>query len=127
MVDDIVAHAREEWPKECCGVVAADDGRATQVYRAANSAKQPNLGYLIEGIDLYRIWSDIEGRGWVLEAIYHSHPKSPAVPSQTDINLADQWPDALYLIVSLEDPDNPDLRGYRIADGKVDEAELAIS
>jgi proteasome lid subunit RPN8/RPN11 len=127
MVDDIVAHAREEWPKECCGVVAAEDGRATQVYRAANAAKQPNLGYLIEGIDLYRIWSDIEDRGWVLEAIYHSHPKSPALPSQTDINLADQWPDALYLIVSLEDLDNPDLRGYRIADGKVDEAELAIS
>jgi proteasome lid subunit RPN8/RPN11 len=127
MVDDIVAHAREEWPKECCGVVAAENGRATQVYRAANAAKQPNLGYLIEGIDLYRIWSDIEDRGWVLEAIYHSHPKSPAVPSQTDINLADQWPDALYLIVSLEDPENPELRGFRIVEGKVDEAELAIS
>src|SRR5262245_61313849 len=127
MVDEIVAHAREEWPKECCGVVAAENGSATRVYRAENAARQPNLGYLIEGIDLYRIWSEIEAQGWVLEAIYHSHPKSPAKPSQTDINLADQWPDAVYLIVSLEDDENPDLRGFRIADGRYEEIELTVS
>jgi proteasome lid subunit RPN8/RPN11 len=127
MVDEIIAHAREEWPRECCGVVAAENGRATRVYRAENAAKQPNLGYLIEGIDLYRVWSEIEDRGWALEAIYHSHPKSPARPSQTDINLADQWPDATYLIVSLEDDENPDLRAFRIADGRYEELELTVS
>lgn len=127
MVDEIVGHARQEWPKECCGVVAADNGNATRVYRATNAARQPNLGYLIEGIDLYRIWSEIEDQGWVLQAIYHSHPKSPAVPSQTDINLADQWPDAIYMIVSLQDEENPDLRAFRIADGRYDEIELTIS
>jgi proteasome lid subunit RPN8/RPN11 len=125
MVDAIVAHARDELPNECCGIVAAQDGRATNVYRAKNAAASP-LRYEIDPHELLKIWNDINYRGWVLEAIYHSHTKSPARPSQTDINLARNWPDAIYLIVSLADARHPDLRGFRIVDGNVDEAELAI-
>src|SRR5687767_247763 len=108
-------------------MVAADNGRATHIYRAENSAPSPRLGYEITGNELYRILTEIEGRGWVLEAIYHSHPHSPAEPSQTDINLAGNWPDAIYLIVSLEDQENPAIGAFRMADGKVEEVDLAIS
>ena len=58
---------------------------------------------------------EIEGSGWTLGAIYHSHTRSPAYPSQTDVNLA-FYPDALYLIVSLQDPEKPDVRAFRIVD-----------
>jgi proteasome lid subunit RPN8/RPN11 len=77
--------------------------------------------------DLYDALTRIDHEGWALGAIYHSHTKSPAAPSQTDINLAEGWPEPVYLIVSLAEPDNPDLRGFRIVDRKVDEVELAIT
>jgi [CysO sulfur-carrier protein]-S-L-cysteine hydrolase len=126
MVDEMFAHALEEWPNECCGVVATEDGRATEVFRAVNAAPKPQYGYEIMGPDLYRIWQQIEAKGWDIGAVYHSHPKSPPKPSQTDINLADQWPDAVYLIVSLEDRAQPELGAFRIVDREVDEVELSI-
>jgi proteasome lid subunit RPN8/RPN11 len=68
--------------------------------------------------------SEIEENGEELAAIYHSHTASPAYPSQTDINLA-AYPDALYLIVSLAEGEEP-LRGFNIRDGEVSEAELEV-
>jgi proteasome lid subunit RPN8/RPN11 len=68
---------------------------------------------------------EIDRSGWMLGAIYHSHTRSPAYPSQTDVNLA-FYPDALYLIVSLQDADRPELRAYRIVGGEIDEVELAV-
>jgi proteasome lid subunit RPN8/RPN11 len=123
LVDEIVAHAREEAPNECCGMVAAEDGRAVRVYRATNAAASP-LRYEIEPRDQYRIEMAIEDAGMELGAIYHSHTRSDPYPSQTDVNLAFH-PHALYLIVGLVG-DHPELRAYRIVDGSVDEADLEI-
>ena len=68
---------------------------------------------------------EIEKRGWQVAAIYHSHTRSPAYPSQTDVNLA-FYPDALYMIVSLQDLEQPELRAFRIVDRQIDEVELAV-
>jgi [CysO sulfur-carrier protein]-S-L-cysteine hydrolase len=57
--------------------------------------------------------------------IYHSHPRSAAEPSQTDINLA-SYPHWTYLIVSLENGDAPAVRAWKIADGTVKEEELVV-
>ena len=67
----------------------------------------------------------IEDAGNEIGAIYHSHPRSEPVPSQTDINLAKWWPDPLYVIVGLEQPE-PDVRAWRIVDGTVSEAALEV-
>jgi proteasome lid subunit RPN8/RPN11 len=123
LVDEIVAHAREEAPNECCGMVAAENGRAVRVYRATNAAASP-LRYEIEPHDQYRIEMAIEDAGMELGAIYHSHTRSDPYPSQTDVNLAFH-PHALYLIVGLAE-DEPELRAYRIVDGRVDEAALDV-
>lgn len=123
LVDEIVAHAREEAPNECCGMVAAENGRAVRVYRATNAAASP-LRYEIEPRDQYRIEMAIEDAGMELGAIYHSHTRSDPYPSQTDVNLAFH-PHALYLIVGLAG-EEPELRAYRIVDGRVDEAEFEI-
>jgi proteasome lid subunit RPN8/RPN11 len=68
--------------------------------------------------------TEMDERGEELSAIYHSHTASPAYPSQTDINLA-AYPEALYLIVSLADGEEP-LRGYRITEGEVSEVDLVV-
>jgi proteasome lid subunit RPN8/RPN11 len=125
LVDEIVAHAREEAPNECCGMVSGSDGRASRVYTARNAEASP-LRYTIHPQDQIRIMGEIDDRGEELAAIYHSHTKTPAEPSQTDINLAQNWPDPVYLICSLADPDAPSLRGFAIRDGRVEEVELDV-
>jgi [CysO sulfur-carrier protein]-S-L-cysteine hydrolase len=126
MVDEIIAHARDDFPNECCGVIAAQDGAFVKVFRARNAEASP-VRYEIDHNDQYRIWHEIDDQGWTLEAIYHSHTRSEAYPSQTDINLAFRWPDAIYLIVSLENTEQPVLRGFRIVDERVEEVDLQVS
>jgi [CysO sulfur-carrier protein]-S-L-cysteine hydrolase len=124
MLDEMVAHAREEAPNECCGLVAASDGDVVRVYRAANAERSP-VKYVVDPRDQIRIQNDIDDNGWDLGAIYHSHTRTEAYPSQTDINLARNWPDPLYLIVGVAG-DDPDVRAYRIVDGQVSEAALEV-
>jgi [CysO sulfur-carrier protein]-S-L-cysteine hydrolase len=121
--DELLAHAREEAPNECCGLIGGSDGVAKTAYRARNAEASP-LRYNLDPQDQFRIMTAMDEKGEELSAIYHSHTASPAYPSQTDINLA-SYPDALYLIVSLADGEK-DLRGYRIEDGEVDEVELNV-
>jgi [CysO sulfur-carrier protein]-S-L-cysteine hydrolase len=125
MVDEIVSHAREETPNECCGIVATKNGEAVKVFRATNSEASP-VRYGLDPQEQYRIMVEIEDQGWALGAIYHSHTRSPAYPSQTDVNLA-FYPEALYLIISLQDPERPDLQGFRIADGQISNAEISVA
>jgi proteasome lid subunit RPN8/RPN11 len=124
LYDQIVSHAVQDAPNECCGMIASRDGEAVRVYRAENTAASP-LRYEIDGLEQYRIQMDIEDAGLDLGAIYHSHTRSDPYPSQTDINLA-FYPDALYVIVGLAGP-APDVRAYTIRDGHVEPAELVVS
>jgi proteasome lid subunit RPN8/RPN11 len=124
LIEEIVAHAREGLPNECCGMVGGDDGEARTVYRAENAEASP-LRYSIDAREQFRLMQTIEAAGEELVGIYHSHTKSPAYPSQTDVNLAG-WPDAVYLIASLADPDAPEVKGFWIRDGRIEEAELDV-
>ena len=87
--DDLVAHAREEEPNECCGVIWARDGAVRDVRRAGNQRNSP-YGYSLDAASLLAAFNAADGGLRV--AIYHSHPRSAAEPSQTDINLA-EYPD----------------------------------
>jgi [CysO sulfur-carrier protein]-S-L-cysteine hydrolase len=124
LVEEIVAHARADLPNECCGMVGGVDGEARTVYRAENAEASP-LRYSIGARDQFRLMHEIEAAGEDLVGIYHSHTKSAAYPSQTDVNLAG-WPDVVYLIVSLADAEVPDLKGFWIRDGEIAPAELVV-
>jgi proteasome lid subunit RPN8/RPN11 len=124
LIDEIIEHARQDMPNECCGIVASDDGTAVKVFRATNAEASP-VRYSLDPREQYRITMEIDERGWELGAIYHSHTRSEAYPSQTDVNLA-FYPDALYLIVSVRDPDEPEVRGFRIADERIEEVEVSV-
>jgi [CysO sulfur-carrier protein]-S-L-cysteine hydrolase len=123
LLDEVIAHAREEAPNECCGMIASADGEAVAVHRARNAAASP-FRYEMDGMEQYRIQTAIEDAGLELGAIYHSHTRSAPEPSQTDINLA-FYPEALYVIVGLKGPE-PDVRAWRIVDGQVSEAALEV-
>jgi [CysO sulfur-carrier protein]-S-L-cysteine hydrolase len=118
--DELVAHAREESPNECCGYVRMDDGRVEETFRSSNLRSSP-YGYELDPQSLFAA-NDLDDEGHGV-AIYHSHPRSPAEPSQTDINLA-HYPHWLYLIVSLAD--DPVVRAWRISDGRVEEEPIVV-
>lgn len=124
LVDQIVAHAREDAPNECCGMIGGADGRAATIYRATNAEASP-LRYSIDAKEQFDLMRRIEDAGEELVGIYHSHTRSPAYPSQTDVNLAG-WPDAVYLIVSLQDSEEPQVRGFWIRDSGISDAELHV-
>ena len=124
LYEQMIAHAREEAPNECCGMIAARDGEAVALYRATNAAASP-LRYEIDGAEQYRIQMEIYDADLELGAIYHSHTRTAPYPSQTDINLA-FYPESLYVIVGLAG-EEPDVRAYEIRDGRVDDAELSVS
>ncbi len=123
LYDEIVAHALEDAPNECCGMIASRNGDAVKVYRALNAAASP-LRYEIDGAEQYKIQMAIDDAGLDLGAIYHSHTRSEPYPSQTDINLA-FYPEALYVIVGVAG-EKPDVRAYTIRDGEVATAELTV-
>ena len=92
-------------------MIAARDGAAVAVHRARNAAASP-LRYEMDGMEQYRIQTEIEDAGHEHSAIYHSNTRSAPEPSQTDINLA-FYPEALYVIVGLKSPE-PDVRAWRV-------------
>ena len=124
MLDEIVAQARAEAPNECCGIVATRDGEAVELFKARNAAASP-LRYEIDSKDLLHAYTAIDDAGLDVGIIYHSHTRSAPKPSQTDINLA-RFPDAVYLIVGVQDPGREELRAWYIDDGKVAEAPLEV-
>ena len=118
--DEMVEHARDDAPNECCGYARMEDGRVAEVFRSENLRASP-YGYELDPKSLLAA-NDLDDEGHGV-AIYHSHPRSPAEPSQTDINLA-HYPHWRYLIVSLAG--DPVVRAWRIADGRVEEEDIVV-
>ena len=121
LIDEMVAHAREDSPLECCGLLATDGDRVVKVFRARN-ADASRMRFTIDSADHLRAHLAAEEEGLELGGIYHSHPKTEPAPSQTDVNKAAAWPGALWVIVGLV-PETV-VRSFRIEDGAV--AELAL-
>lgn len=120
----IVDHARACKPEEACGILAGEaDGVITRVFLMENT-EHSDVFYMMDSREQFEVFDAIERDGLKLLAIFHSHPHSPPLPSAQDMELA-FYPDAFYLIVSLMD-EEPAARVFRIVDGEVREAELAL-
>ena len=124
LLEEMVSHARQEAPNECCGMVAGRDGHAVAVHRAINAEASP-FRFVIDGREQLQILNRIEADGTDLAAIYHSHTRTPPEPSQTDINFARNWPGVLWVIVGLLG-DEATVQTWRIDDGQVSEVELEV-
>ncbi len=122
----MIAQARAEAPHEACGLIAGGaDGRPLRYHPTRNAAGRLDW-FEPDPMELLKLTMAFEDAGETLWGIYHSHPRSPARPSESDIEAA-QYPDSLYLIASLQDADHPVIRAFRIADGQVTEVPLQIA
>ena len=126
LVDAMVAHARADHPDEACGVLAGPDGsdRPERHIPMVNAERSPTF-YRFDAQEQLQVWRGLEESGDAVVAIYHSHTATEAYPSRTDVTLAAE-PEAHYVLVSTREPDQHELRSYRIIDGVVTEEPVTI-
>lgn len=128
-VVDIVYHARQQFPNECCGLMAGRGRRVQHLFRGTNVERSPYT-YRLDPQEQLLFFREMDALGMELLGIYHSHPRSPAYPSHSDVTQA-FYPEAVYLIVSLHSADAPgaevDVGAFTIRGSDITEAELAVA
>ncbi len=161
LLDDIITHAKELAPYECCGFLAGNENRVSKVYRIKNVVsvegaieaasfdeakirhlshlspeERAEIAFIMDSTEMFKAVKDMRKQGLTLQVVYHSHPKDPARPSGTDIKIANDWEESwsqlnltlpIYLLISLMDKSNPDIKAYWIKSGSVSPADLQIS
>lgn len=124
IINDMLAHAKEGYPHEVCGLIIGRENLPSRIFRMSNIDKS-SVSYMMDPAEQFRAFKEIRNEGLELLAIYHSHPTSGAYPSQTDVRLA-FYPEAVYLIVSLQKVGNPEVKGFRILDGRISDEVLEV-
>ncbi len=126
--EEILAHGMSELPNEACGLIAGrikeGDKIIEKVYLLSNADHSPEH-FSMEPQEQFTAVKDMRKNGLVLLGNFHSHPASPARPSQEDIRLAFA-PDYSYLILSLMEQENPSLKSFKIVDREASAEELII-
>ncbi|WP_067841386.1 Mov34/MPN/PAD-1 family protein [Nocardia lijiangensis] len=126
LVEAMVAHARADHPDEACGVIAGPEGsdRPERFVAMMNAERSPTF-YRFDSGEQLKVWREMDAADEEPVVIYHSHTATEAYPSRTDISYASE-PNAHYVLVSTRDPEEHELRSYRILDGEVTEEPVRI-
>lgn len=120
----MVAQARSEAPIEACGILAGAGGEVRKLYQMVNADAACDH-FMMEPREQFTVVKDIRSADLEMLAIYHTHPETPARPSEEDIRLA-LTPGVIYVIVSLLEADVPAVKGFLIEDGKVTEVPVTV-
>ncbi len=125
LVEQIIGHVLTSPSREVCGLVGAVGGLAANTYPVKNVSTEPECRFEMDPRQQIAAMREMRDAGEGLFAIYHSHPQGPPAPSPVDVHLVG-YPQALNLIVSLADPDLPEVRGYYIREGRIEEVTLQV-
>ena len=121
----IVDHAQSGFPLEVCGILGGSGGVVTSHYPMTNTDAS-NEHFMMDPKEQFAVVKALRLSGEEMLAIYHSHPESPARPSQEDIRLA-LTPNVCHLIVSLAEWEAPIAKAFRISQGVVEPVVLTLS
>ena len=124
IVEAIETHAREEYPRECCGMLAGRENAITKLFKIKNIARSADE-YELDPLEQVKAFEEIDRLLLKLIGVYHSHPDHPCYPSALDIRQA-FYPDTAYFIISLSDAPHFRLRAFIMREGKVVEEEITI-
>ena len=113
--DGMVEHARAGAPEEVVGVLGGERSEEESVaerrYPAENAAATPETRYEIAPAEELELLERVDSDGLDVVGFYHSHPRGPLAPSETDAELA-AWPRYSYVILSLAG-DSAELGSWR--------------
>jgi proteasome lid subunit RPN8/RPN11 len=110
LADEMVAHCLDGRPNEACGLLAARDGDVVKVFLMTNAAASP-VRYALDPKEQFTVYRALDENDWELGGVYHSHTRTEAYPSPTDVRMASE--DVPYLIVSLAS-EPPTIKAFRI-------------
>lgn len=128
----IIDHCMAGLPNESCGMIGGRNEQAEKVYVMKNSKPGPEY-YEMDPEEQFRVMKDIRDSGLEMIALFHSHPTGQAYPSPVDVQQAywpgtqlPNYPNAIYIIVSLVERAKPVVRGFSIEEGTVTEVPLSL-
>ncbi len=131
-LQSIIDHCCAGYPNEACGILAGKGGRVERVFCMKNARPGP-ASYEMDPEEQFRVMKDIRQAGLDMVGTFHSHPGGQAFPSGIDVERAywpgtlfPNYPDVIYVIVSLLDLTNPVVKGYGIDRGTVREVDIAV-
>lgn len=119
---EITNHARREAPLECCGLLAGE-GDVIDEHVATHNIRNSEVAYRVDPVEHIAAAKRLRERGRRVLGAYHSHPRTAAVPSATDVAEAHYGEGFLYVIVSLGS-EPPDIRSYRLENGRLENVDL---
>ncbi len=122
--NEMIEHARSGFPLEVCGILGGTGHTVSIAYPMTNTDVS-SKHFMMDPREQFRVARDLRAKGLAMLAIYHSHPETPAGPSEEDIRLA-LTPGVSYLIISLADPQLPDLKSFRIKGATLSPEEVVI-
>ena len=122
--DEIVDHAKREWPLECCGILAGREETAQKAFELSNAQKSP-VRYSVSPQEQLKVFEEMEKESMEMIAIYHSHPHTIPFPSETDVKMA-FYPEVSSIIISLKERDNPMVKAFRIEKEAIRPEEIEI-
>ena len=124
--DTMVDWAKEHLPEESCGLLGGtkdgDVRTVKKVYYLTN-IDHTNEHFSMDPKEQLKAIKDMRVNGLTPLGNWHSHPETPARPSQEDIRLAYDST-ASYLILSLMDSEHPVLHAFTIVDGTPTKDEI---
>ncbi len=130
LAEEMIEHCRQGRPNEACGILGSLDGKVVKVFRMTNASGSP-VRYSLEPKEQLAVYNALDDNGWDLGGVFHSHTRTEAFPSPTDVRLASE--DVPYVIVSLA-REPPSVRAFRIikenwtdTEGRIEEVEVDIT
>jgi [CysO sulfur-carrier protein]-S-L-cysteine hydrolase len=131
LVDAMVAHARRDHPDEACGILAGPEGsdQPERFVEMLNSERSPT-GYRFDPTEFLQVYRTMDAADEEPVVVYHSHTATEAYPSRTDVRTAGEYaqllPSPHYVLISTRDPDEHELRSFRIVDGEITEEPVEV-
>ncbi len=126
--DKIVRHALEGLPNEACGLIGGElteEGKMVREVYLLRNLDESREHFSMDPVEQLKAVKDLRSKGYVLFGNFHSHPETPARPSEEDKRLAYD-PKASYLILSLQDKDVPVLKAFQIHGTDTEQEEIIL-
>ncbi len=125
ILNQIIEHCKRQLPNEACGILAGNNLKVIKAYEMKNVNNSPS-SFLMDPKEQLKVFKQMRDLKLEMLGIYHSHVCSDAYPSRRDVDMA-FYPEVSYVIISLKDIDNPEIKSFKIKEGKITEEEMKTS